>query len=270
MMTEQVGMLIDVSKCMGCRGCQVACKQWNQLPASKTKFGGTYQNPPKLSSTTWTLIHFVEPAVVKFKNDPAKQRAEFNSNPEWLFRKQQCLHCLEPACVTACPTGALRKQDNGIVYINQESCAGCKYCIEACPFETPHPDPNTGTARKCWMCFDRVKNGMVPACVTACPTGAVQFGTRAAMLSLAKKRAAVLRKEGKSPYIYGEKELGGLGVLTLLPVNDPELYDLPKDPKQPTDKIFIRWVLGLIPGFALLLAMWHFFMKPAAAEGGKQ
>ncbi len=258
MLAEQVGMLIDVSKCMGCRGCQVACKQWNQLPATKTKFGGSYQNPPRLAATTWTMVNFVE---------PAKTREEFTKNPQWLFRKQQCLHCDNPACVTACPTGAARKQDNGVVYINQESCAGCKYCIEACPFKTPHSDPKTGTARKCWMCFDRLKNGLAPACVTACPTGAVEFGTRKGMLSLAKKRAEILRKEGKNPYIYGENELGGLGVLTLLPENDPELYHLPKDPKQPTEKIFIRWVLGLIPGLAILLAMWHFFKKPAAAEG---
>jgi formate dehydrogenase beta subunit len=269
MAAEHVGMLIDTTKCMGCRGCQVACKQWNQLPATKTKFGGTYQNPPKLSATTWTMVHFVEPAMVKNKGDVAAQRRDFNGNPEWLFRKQQCFHCDDPACVTACPTGALRKQDNGIVMINQESCAGCKYCIEACPFETPHPDHNTGTARKCWMCLDRVKNGLQPACATACPTGAVQFGTRAAMLSKAKARVEKLRAEGKDPYIYGEKELGGLGVLTILGSNEPELYDLPRDPKHPTDKIFIRWVLGLIPGIALLLGMWNYFKKPAAAEGRK-
>jgi formate dehydrogenase iron-sulfur subunit len=263
-------MLIDVSKCMGCRGCQVACKQWNQLPATKTKFGGSYQNPPTLGPTTWTLINFIEPAKVKHKDDPGAQRRAFDANPQWLFRKSQCFHCVEPACVTACPTAALRKQPNGVVYINQELCAGCKYCVEACPFETPHPDPKTGTARKCWMCLDRVNNGLQPACATACPTGAVQFGPRHNMLCIARDRAAVLRKEGKNPYIYGEsKEMGGLSVITLLPENDPELYGLPKDPKQPTDKIFMRWLMGLIPGAAVLLAMWHYFKKPAMVEGRK-
>jgi formate dehydrogenase iron-sulfur subunit len=265
-MATKVGMLIDTTKCMGCRGCQVACKQWNQLPATKTKFGGTYQNPPKLSGTTWTMVHFGE---------PSKTRGEFDKNPQWLFRKQQCLHCEDPACVTACPTGALRKQDNGIVYINQDVCAGCKYCVEVCPFETPHPDPNTGTARKCWMCLDRVTNGLQPACATACPTGAVQFGDRSAMLSVAKKRVEKLKTERPElePYIYGETELGGLGVLTILPNRKPETFevlDLPKEPRKPTEKILMRWLMGLIPGFAILLAMWHFFRKPAAAESGRK
>ncbi len=264
-MASQVGMLIDVSKCMGCRGCQVACKQWNQLPATKTKFSGTYQNPPKLSGTTWTLVNFIE---------PAKSRTEFDGDPQWLFRKQQCLHCADPACVKACPTGALTKLDNGIVYINQAVCAGCKYCVEVCPFQTPKADHKTGTARKCWMCLDRVLNGLQPACATACPTGAVVFGDRKAMLSKAKKRVVDLKKQypKSDPYIYGEKELGGLGVLYLLPENDPELFNLPKDPKQPTDKIFFRWLLGLIPGFLLFAGIWAFFKKDKTAAvdaGGK-
>jgi formate dehydrogenase iron-sulfur subunit len=257
-------MLIDTTKCMGCRGCQVACKQWNQLPATKTKFGGSYQNPPHLSGTTWTMVHFAE---------PAESRGEFTGNPQWLFRKQQCLHCTDPACVTACPTGALTKQDNGIVYINQSVCAGCKYCVEVCPFKTPHSDPKTGTARKCWMCYDRVKNNLQPACATACPTGGVIFGDRCGMLSKAKKRVEELRRlrPDLKPYIYGEQELGGLGVLTILPNGDEKTLkalDLPKDPKKPTDKIFVRWLMGLVPGVAILLAMWHYFWKPAATESG--
>ena len=260
-MASQVGMLIDVSKCMGCRGCQVACKQWNQLPATKTKFTGTYQNPPTLSGTTWTLVNFIEPE-------------DFKENPRWLFRKQQCLHCEDPACVAACPTGALTKQDNGIVYINQAVCAGCKYCVEVCPFQTPHADHSPGTARKCWMCRDRVLNGLQPACATACPTGAVVFGDRKAMLSKAEKRVAELKKQypKSNPYIYGKEELGGLGVLYLLPENDPELFNLPKNPKRPTEKIFFRWLLGLIPGFLLFVGIWAFFKKDKAAAvdaGGK-
>jgi formate dehydrogenase beta subunit len=238
----------------------VACKQWNQLPATKTKFTGTYQNPPKLSASTWTLVHFVE-------------KPDTENQVKWMFRKQQCLHCEDPACVKACPTGALKKLDNGIVYINQAICAGCKYCVEVCPFSTPHSDEKTGTARKCWMCLDRVSNGLQPACATACPTGAVTFGPRHAMLTKAKARVKALATErpGLNPYIYGEKELGGLGVLTILPQPDPELLGMPKDPKQPTDKIFLRWLLGLIPGFAIGLAMWAYFKKgkaKAAAESG--
>lgn len=254
-MVAEVGMLIDVTKCTGCRGCQVACKQWNQLPANETKQKGTYQNPPKLAGNTWTLVHFIEPDT----------REAFDKNPRWLFRKQQCFHCDDPACLSVCPTGAIQKRDNGIVEINQRICAGCKYCVEVCPFSTPQADHETGTARKCKMCLDRVAEGLEPACAKACPTGAVMFGSRKGMLSLARQRAAVLAKDGLNPYIYGEKELGGLGVFTLLPEPTPELYNLPKDPVQPTGKIYWRWLLGAIPGLAILYAAWRYFAKSEAA-----
>jgi len=253
---KRMAMLIDVTKCMGCRGCQVACKQWNQLPAAKTRNTGTYQNPPELSANTWTLVNFIEPDV---------SRDEFERNPQWFFRKQQCLHCGDPACVHACPTGALKQRHDGIVYIDQAICAGCKYCVEVCPFGTPHPNHETGTAMKCRMCLDRVDDGMQPACVTACPTGALEFGTRTAMLDLAEKRMAVLRKAGGSPYLYGEKELGGLGAMYLLPENNPELFNLPRDPQLPTNKIFIRWLLGVVPGLAILYGMWRYFQKEETA-----
>jgi len=247
-------MLIDVSRCMGCRGCQVACKQWNQLPAEKTKFTGTYQNPPRLSAQTWTLVHFIEPDDFDKKG--------------WLFRKQQCLHCGEPACLYACPTGAIRKHESGIVYINQDICTGCKYCVEVCPFGTPHPDPDSGTARKCRMCLDRVKEGLAPACVKACPTGAVSFGTRKAMLALAAERKAAMKKAHpeSEPFLYGEKELGGLGVMTLLSLRDAELFRLPKDPRLPTVRIALKWLFGVVPGLAALYGMWRYFRKDEPAS----
>ena len=254
-MAESLAMLIDVSKCMGCRACQVACKQWNQLPAEKTTFTGSYQNPPNLSGHTWTLVNFVEPD-------------DYDQNPRWLFRKQSCMHCVEPVCVTVCPTGAAKKREDGIVYIDQDVCAGCKYCVESCPFKTPQYDREVGAVRKCRMCMDRVNEGMKPACATACPTGAISFGSRSAMLALAGKRAASLRTErpGSDPYLYGEKELkSGLGVMFLLPVNDPELYHLPRDPKMPTAKIFWRWLMGIIPGLAILYGVWRYLNKEKAA-----
>ncbi|MFH1730581.1 MAG: 4Fe-4S dicluster domain-containing protein [Planctomycetota bacterium] len=252
--SERMAMLIDVSKCMGCRGCQVACKQWNQRPAEKTKFTGTYQNPPRLSGQTWTLVSFTELAG-KTEKDP----------PRWLFRKQQCLHCGEATCLQVCPTGAIRRTDEGIVYINQDICAGCKYCVETCPFGTPHPDPDTGTARKCWMCKDRVENGLKPACVTACPTGALEFGPRDAMVKLAKARIKVLEGQGYTPRLYGETELGGLGAMYVLP-EKASVYGLPEDPKLPHAGIAYRWALGVIPGLALLAGIWHYLRKSPPAE----
>jgi len=246
---KRMAMLIDVSKCMGCRGCQVACKQWNQLPAEKTKFTGSYQNPPVLSAKTWTLVTFNEP------EDGAVR---------WLFRKRQCLHCGEAACQQVCPTGAIKRSDKGIVYIDQGICAGCKYCVEICPFKTPHPSHETGTARKCWMCMDRVTNGLDPACVTACPTGALAFGPRDDMVSLARERQQALAGQGSpDARIYGETELGGLGAMYVLP-EKASAYGLPEAPTLPTKGIFGRWLLGIIPGLAVLYSMWRYFRDEEA------
>ena len=252
---ERMAMLIDVSKCMGCRGCQVACKQWNQLPAEKTKFTGSYQNPPRLSGKTWTLVTFNEPE---------------DGSVRWLFRKQQCLHCEEATCQMVCPTGAIKKSSQGIVYIDQDMCAGCKYCVETCPFKTPHPNHESGTAKKCWMCMDRVTNGLHPACVTACPTGTLAFGPRKDMLALARERKQALVVQGyASARIYGETELGGLGAMYVLP-EKASLYGLPEHPGLPIRGIAWRWVLGIIPGLAVLYAMWQRFCKEDVQGDAKE
>jgi len=250
-MIAEVSMLIDVSKCMGCRGCQVACKQWNQHAGEKTSFTGTYQNPPRLSANTWTLIQFIEPE-------------DYNENPRWLFRKQQCHHCVDAPCEQVCPTGAIKKLENGIVYINQNICTGCKYCVEVCPFDIPQFDRDSGTVRKCWMCLDRVKNGLKPACVTACPTGAVSFGSRIGMLAVARERKNILEKQGFSTRIYGENELGGQHVICLLP-EKASIYGLPETPRKPTEKIFWRWLLGVIPGLAILAGIFAYLSKQKSA-----
>lgn len=250
----RVGMLLDVSKCMACRGCQVACKQWNQLSAEKTQFTGTYQNPPSLSGQTWTLITFKE-VEGKTVEKPV----------EWLFRKEQCHHCGEAACLQVCPTGAIKRSKNGIVWIDQAICTGCKYCVETCPFEIPHPDPKTGTARKCWMCLDRVSNGFKPACATACPTGAVMFGPREEMVALAEQRAAALEAEGCKPRIYGKTELGGLGAMYVL-TDKASVFGLPEDPTLPHKKIIGKWLLGVIPGLAILYGLWRHLNKDEAAQ----
>ncbi len=250
MSADRVTMLIDVSKCIGCRACQVACKQWNQLKAEETQFSGTYQNPPALSGNTWTLVRFNE---VEGKSP--------NKTTEWLFRKDQCHHCGEATCEQVCPTGAIQRTDKGVVFINQSICAGCKYCVETCPFQTPHPDHETGTARKCWMCLDRLQHGMEPACATACPTDTVRFGTRVEMLDLARSRLAELKKENPDANIYGDDDmLGGLGVMYVLP-EKPSVYDLPGNPQIPHSKIYYRWAMGIIPGLAILGGIWAYLTK---------
>lgn len=254
-MVAKKGMLLDVSKCMACRGCQVACKQWNQLPAEKTHFTGTYQNPPRLSGKTWTLIQFIEPEEGKTR---------------WLFRKQQCLHCTDASCVAVCPTGAAQRREDGVVYIDQAACTGCKYCVESCPFNTPKFDPATGTARKCTFCLDRVVNGLEPACAKACPSGAISFGEREEILQIARKRQGALSRgnPGSTPRIYGEKELDGLGVMYLLP-EEASLYGLPEKPRMPIEKVILKWIIGIIPGAVVLYGLWRHFRKDRAVEGVK-
>ncbi len=242
---KRVAVLVDTTKCMGCRACQVACKQWNQLKATKTEFTGSYENPKHLSGDTWTIVRFIE---------------SNNGGPKWRFRKQQCMHCEDASCITVCPTGAAHKLDNGIVVIDQKICAGCKYCIEACPFQTPKASED-GTAIKCRPCFDRVGNGMQPACVKACATGAPSFGPREKLLAEAKERAAKI-PNGR---IYGETELGGLGWIYVLD-RDPAAMGLPVDPKAATKGIFGKWFAGVIPGVAILGGLaWLFTRRSAVA-----
>ncbi len=236
-------LLIDVRKCMACRGCQVACKQWNQLPAEKTTFTGTYQNPPDLSPTTWTLIRFKEVSE--------------GGKVKWLFWKTQCLHCTDATCLKVCPVpGAITRMDDGTIYLDSKKCTGCKYCVMNCPFEVPKYDRVKNKASKCNLCYDRTSNGLPPACAKTCPTGAIRYGDRDELLAYAR---------GKS-IVYGEKELKGLHVMYLLP-EEPTVYDLPKEPKVPTTAILWRDILrpiGLILGGGSILAWlgYHFLLMP--------
>ena len=183
-------VLTDLRKCMGCRGCQVACKQWNELPAVETKQRGTYENPPDLSANTWTVIKFREIGE--------------NGRVKWLFSKWQCMHCVQPACVTVCPTSALYKTEEGPVLYDESRCIGCQYCVTACPFSIPRFDwEKERMVRKCTSCIDRITNGLEPACATTCPPGVLSFGEREAIIAKANEA------EAKGAYVYGRDEAGG-------------------------------------------------------------
>ena len=208
--------LIDVSKCTGCRGCQLACKQWNGLPAGQTFAAGTYQNPPDLQPNTWTLIRFQEVAA--------------KEGVKWLFRKDGCMHCTDAACVKVCPSGALYHSDLGTVGIINERCIGCKECVAACPFEIPRYDRVTDRVYKCDLCLSRIRADLPPACVKACPTGALTFGDKEEMLKLAYKRAKEL---GGDASVYGDKFVDGTHVLYVLQ-EKKQVYDiLPAHPRVP-------------------------------------
>ncbi|MEW5957044.1 MAG: 4Fe-4S dicluster domain-containing protein [Chloroflexota bacterium] len=193
-------MLTDLSRCIGCRSCQVACKQWNELPAEVTQQTGTYENPPRFSAKTWTRVQVRE--------------VEQDGQLVWNFAKRQCMHCQEPACAAACIVGALRKTPEGPVVYDDYKCMGCRYCTLACPFGVPtfEWDRPVPYIRKCTMCADRIAEGMQPACAKACPTGAITFGERQELLQEA--RARIQAHPGRYvDYIYGEKEGGGTSML---------------------------------------------------------
>ncbi len=227
-MTEKV-KLIDVSKCIGCRGCQIACKQWNQLPAGSTQNTGTYQNPPDLQANTWTLVRFQE---VSDKAGKVK----------WLFRADGCMHCTDATCIKLCPVGARVHLDYGAVARIDEKCIGCQSCVVACPFGKPKYNEEANKAFKCGLCSDRVQDNLSPACVKACPTGAMQFGNKEEMLKLAYKR---VRELGGDASVYGDKFFGGTHVLYVLEEKVALYNSLPAQPKVASSVIFWRDLLQL-------------------------
>lgn len=211
-------MLIDPSKCMGCRSCQVACKQWNQLPGEATEFKGTYENPPQISPITWMRIRFNE--------------VEEGDDVKWLLSKQGCMHCVEAACMIVCPVGAIYHTESGVVAVDAQKCIGCNYCAASCPFQTIPFDRKTNLPAKCTFCQDRVVNNMTPACAQACPTGAITYGDRGNIVAATNNRITFLRQKGIDAQPYGLEELGGMGMVYVLE-RPPELYGLPADPQVP-------------------------------------
>ena len=250
-------ILFDATKCMACRGCQVACKQWNELKATTTTNRGSYENPPDLSPDNWVMIKF-------------REKAE-NGTFQWLFSRRSCMHCTDAACVEVCPSGALFHNEYGFVAYDKEKCIGCGYCVEFCPFDVPRLDTNIisgiGKMDKCTLCttpsLDRLSINEEPACVKTCPTGALTFGDRDELVAEGKKRVDDLKISHSEAYpqamLYGENELGGLHVLYVL-TESPELYGLPKEPQFPVtatiqEDIFRRfgWILWPVVAAGLAL-----------------
>ena len=200
----EVAKLIDVSSCVGCKACQVACSEWNDIRDDVGHCVGVYDNPADLSAKSWTVMRFSE--------------TEQNGKLEWLIRKDGCMHCAEPGCLKACPSaGAIIQYANGIVDFQQENCIGCGYCIAGCPFNVPRLNKEDNRVYKCTLCVDRVSVGQEPACVKTCPTGAIHFGTKKEMLEVAEERVAKLKKRGYARAgIYNPQGVGGTHVMYVL------------------------------------------------------
>ncbi len=245
----QHGFFTDTTLCIGCKACEVACKQWNQLPADGYKLTGhSYDNTSALSSTTWRHVAFVEQAR------PANGNGK---TVNWLMMSDVCKHCTHPGCMQACPTGALIRNEFGDVYVQPDICNGCGYCVTSCPFGVIGRNKETGNAAKCTLCYDRQKDGIEPACAKACPTDSIQFGELSELKQKARKRVAVLQERGTpSAYLYGvdeQNEVGDLNAFFLL-TDRPSVYNLPETPKLPQNNVLPGFVASAIAATFLTVA----------------
>ncbi|MGE4593259.1 formate dehydrogenase subunit beta [Alcaligenes sp.] len=238
----EVAKLIDVSICIGCKACQVACNEWNDLRGQVEENVGVYDNPSDLSPDSWTLMRFTE------HEDEAGKL-------EWLIRKDGCMHCEDPGCLKACPVpGAIVQYANGIVDFQSDLCVGCGYCVAGCPFDVPRISKKDHKAYKCTLCSDRVTVGQAPACAKTCPTGAIAFGSKQEMKDLALSRIEDLNERGyENAGLYDPQGVGGTHVMYVLQhADDPQRYaGLPKDPQ----------ISAVVDG-------WKDVLKPAAAVAG--
>jgi formate dehydrogenase beta subunit len=272
--TPVVAKLIDTSACIGCKACEVACQEWNDLAPETTVQVGTYQTLPETTPRFWNLIKF---------NEHETSDGTFH----WLLRKDQCMHCADPGCMKACPApGAIVQYNNGIVDFQQDNCIGCGYCIAGCPFNVPKMSRQTKKVYKCTLCVDRVSVGLEPACIKACPTNCLTFGDKEVLLQKAESRVTQLKAAGfTEATIYNPPGVGGTGVVSILAFGaNPEAYGLPRDPS-------ISWAVELwksplkwIGNFAIVAGILGTFVhylrfgpkhnpevtKSKSAEGGRQ
>jgi len=254
---------IDVTTCIGCKACEVACLEWNGYPFRDTVFDNTYQTMPDTAWNYYNLIRFNE-------------HVDEDGTLKWLMRKDGCMHCADPGCLRACPSdGAIVQYANGIVDFNQEHCIGCQYCVTGCPFNIPKLNPETKKVHKCTLCSDRVSAGLEPACIKACPTGCLHFGSKDDMKDQAEKRAKQLREHTshKSAGVYDPAGVGGTHVIYVLhDIEHPEHYGgLPKDPRVPLlVRIWkgpLKWLGNLAMAAGILGVAAHYIRFGPKGEG---
>ena len=246
---ERMGFFTDTTVCIGCKACEVACKQWNYLPADGATFrrGGSYDHTAELGAATWRHVRFVEMLEPQLPNIPAvnggtavPDLVDAAEAPDrWLFMSDVCKHCTHAGCLDACPTGALIRTEFDTVVLQADVCNGCGYCVPSCPFGVVDRDPHDGRAAKCTLCYDRLQDGLEPACAKACPTDSIQFAPYDELVDVARRRVARLHEDGTpSAYLYGagdapgEELAGGLGAFFLL-TEAPERYGLPAQADSP-------------------------------------
>jgi formate dehydrogenase iron-sulfur subunit len=234
---QRAGFFTDTSVCIGCKACEVACKEWNGLPDPDTDLleltGMSYDNTGALGSDSWRHVAFIEQAAPVIDVHADGEGTDGEGATRWLMASDVCKHCTHAACLDVCPTGALVRTEFGTVIVQPDVCNGCAYCVSACPFGVIDRREDDGRAWKCTMCYDRLRGGLEPACAKACPTDSIQFGPLDELRAIAQTRLEELHAGGETgARLYGadpEDGIGGAGAFFLL-LDEPEVYGLPPDP----------------------------------------
>ena len=241
----RMGFFTDTSVCIGCKACEVACKEWNQVPDDGYLLTGmSYDNTQELGASTWRHVAFVEKPLSTVDLGMPSVGAPEVDGVRWLMSSDVCKHCTHAACLDVCPTGALFRTEFGTVVVQPDVCNGCGYCVPACPYGVIDLRKEDGRAFKCTLCYDRLKEGQQPACAQACPTESIQFGELDELRERADRRVAELHDRGVDvARLYGrdpEDGVGGDGAFFLL-LDEPEVYGLPPDPVVTTRHLGSMW-----------------------------
>jgi formate dehydrogenase iron-sulfur subunit len=253
---ERMGFFTDTTLCIGCKACEVACKEWNQLPADGYEYSGhSYDNTKELNGYTWRHVAMVE----QFSPSTSNGKPETG---RWLMESDVCKHCTHAGCLDVCPTGAIIRTEFGTVVIQEDVCNGCGYCVVACPFGViserhEKTDEKHGTMGKCTLCYDRLKVGEEPACAKACPTDSIQFGKVDELRERAERRLENVQNRFKGAQLYlndPDDGVGGGGSMWLL-LDKPEVYGLPPNPVVPTKFLPEMWKSAGIAMLSLAAAV---------------